>query len=159
MFNMWRKGEVAEGKAGSLVRIAEGQAVTYKITKKRNDMRLIDELPARYGTRWLYGQRRTEPDRQNGGKAQASRIYPRRGQPARGTARAVPAFTCQIGVRISSTSAPLTSETNRSSVRVFTARTDQTSEGSSANRPTDRYCSSAAECPGFLASISPTTAW
>lgn len=45
MFNMWRKGEVAEGKAGSLVRMAEGQAVTYKITKKRNDMRLIDELP------------------------------------------------------------------------------------------------------------------
>ena len=42
---MWRKGEVAEGKAGSLVRMAEGQAVTYKITKKRNDMRLIDELP------------------------------------------------------------------------------------------------------------------
>ena len=45
MFNMWRKGAVAEGKAGSLVRMAEGQAVTYKLTKKRSDMRPIDDLP------------------------------------------------------------------------------------------------------------------
>jgi hypothetical protein len=37
-FNMWRKGDVAEGKAGKLVRMAEGQAVTYKITKKLADM-------------------------------------------------------------------------------------------------------------------------
>ena len=42
---MWRKGEVAEGKAGKLVRMAEGQAVTYKITKKLDDMENIDELP------------------------------------------------------------------------------------------------------------------
>jgi hypothetical protein len=31
VFNKWSKGEVAEGKAGHLVRMAEGQAVTYKI--------------------------------------------------------------------------------------------------------------------------------
>lgn len=45
VFNMWRKGEVAEGNAGRLVRMAEGQAVTYKITKKRSDMMPIADLP------------------------------------------------------------------------------------------------------------------
>lgn len=45
VFNMWRKGDVAEGRAGSLVRMAEGQAVTYKITKKLSDMMPIDGLP------------------------------------------------------------------------------------------------------------------
>ena len=45
VFNMWRKGDVAEGRAGSLVRMAEGQAVTYKITKKLTDMMPIDDLP------------------------------------------------------------------------------------------------------------------
>lgn len=45
VFNMWRKGEVAEGKAGRLVRMAEGQAVTYKLTKKLVDMRGIETLP------------------------------------------------------------------------------------------------------------------
>jgi hypothetical protein len=45
VFNMWRKGEVAENRAGSLVRMAEGQAVTYKITKKLADMMPIDDLP------------------------------------------------------------------------------------------------------------------
>jgi hypothetical protein len=45
VFNMWRKGEVAEGLAGTLVRMAEGQAVTAKITKKLADMRPINELP------------------------------------------------------------------------------------------------------------------
>ena len=44
-FNMWRKGDVAEGKAGSLVRMAEGQAVTYKITKKLGDLLPIEGLP------------------------------------------------------------------------------------------------------------------
>ena len=44
-FNMWRKGDVAEGKAGSLVRMAEGQAVTYKITKKLDDMKPVEDLP------------------------------------------------------------------------------------------------------------------
>jgi len=45
VFNMWRKGEVAEGRAGNLVRMAEGQSVTYKITKRLADMMPIDVLP------------------------------------------------------------------------------------------------------------------
>lgn len=45
VFNMWRKGEVAEGNAGRLVRMAEGQAVTYKLTKKLSTMILIEDLP------------------------------------------------------------------------------------------------------------------
>ena len=45
VFRMWRKGAVAEGRAGRLVRMAEGQAVTYKLTKKLDDMRDIAELP------------------------------------------------------------------------------------------------------------------
>ena len=44
-FNMWRKGAVAEGDAGRLVRMAEGQAVTYKITKKLDDMLPIEMMP------------------------------------------------------------------------------------------------------------------
>lgn len=46
VFNMWRKEMVAEDRAGALVRMAEGQAVTWKITKKLEDMRFIDDLPA-----------------------------------------------------------------------------------------------------------------
>lgn len=45
VFNMWRKGEVAEEKAGRLVRMAEGQAVTSKVTKKLEEMRAINQLP------------------------------------------------------------------------------------------------------------------
>ena len=44
VFNMWRKGEVAEEKAGKLVRMAEGQAVTYKLTKRLDAMEPIDHL-------------------------------------------------------------------------------------------------------------------
>lgn len=44
-FNMWRKGAVAEGDAGNLVRMAEGQAVTYKITKKLDDLIPIERMP------------------------------------------------------------------------------------------------------------------
>ena len=44
-FNIWRKGDVAEGSAGHLVRMAEGQAVTYKITKKLTDLLSIEDLP------------------------------------------------------------------------------------------------------------------
>ena len=47
VFNMWRKGDVAEGRSGTLVRMAEGQAVTYKITKKLPDMDPIESLPVR----------------------------------------------------------------------------------------------------------------
>lgn len=46
VFNMWRKGEVAEGRAGTLVRMAEGQSVTYKLTKRLSEMMPIQELPA-----------------------------------------------------------------------------------------------------------------
>ncbi|MBC6408530.1 MAG: hypothetical protein GDA40_10700 [Rhodobacteraceae bacterium] len=45
VFNMWRKGEVAEGKAGTLVRMAEGQSITFKLTKKLDDMAEIESLP------------------------------------------------------------------------------------------------------------------
>ena len=45
VFNMWRKGAVAENRAGTLVRMAEGQAVTYKLTKKLADLMPIEELP------------------------------------------------------------------------------------------------------------------
>ena len=45
VFNMWRKGAVAENRAGTLVRMAEGQAVTYKLTKKPDDMVDVTELP------------------------------------------------------------------------------------------------------------------
>ncbi|MXZ99251.1 MAG: hypothetical protein F4017_02765 [Acidimicrobiaceae bacterium] len=44
-FNAWRKGEVAEERAGSLVRMAEGQSVTFKLTKRLADMRPIEALP------------------------------------------------------------------------------------------------------------------
>ena len=45
LFNGWRKGDVSEGAAGSLVRMAEGQSVTHKLTKRPQDMRKIEELP------------------------------------------------------------------------------------------------------------------
>ena len=47
VFNMWRRGELTEGVAGRLVRMAEGQAVTFKLTKKLADMHPIEELPDR----------------------------------------------------------------------------------------------------------------
>ena len=46
VFNMWRKGMVAENRAGTLVRMAEGQSETYKLTKKLDDMLAIADLPA-----------------------------------------------------------------------------------------------------------------
>ena len=45
VFGMWRKGAVAEGRAGALVRMAEGQAVTYKITKRVAELTKITRLP------------------------------------------------------------------------------------------------------------------
>ena len=47
VFEMWRKGAVAENRAGTLVRMAEGQAVTYKLTKRLEDMESIAQLPDR----------------------------------------------------------------------------------------------------------------
>ena len=45
-FGAWSKGEVAESKAGTLVRMAEGQSVTFKLTKRKTDMKPIESLPA-----------------------------------------------------------------------------------------------------------------
>ena len=45
LFNGWRKGELSEGAAGTLVRMAEGQSVTHKLTKRPQHMRKIEELP------------------------------------------------------------------------------------------------------------------
>ena len=45
VFNAWGKGYVSEGRAGSLVRMAEGQSVTFKLTKRPENMRQIEELP------------------------------------------------------------------------------------------------------------------
>lgn len=45
VFQMWRKGDVAEGKAGKLVKMAESQSVTFKLTKRLAVMRPIQELP------------------------------------------------------------------------------------------------------------------
>jgi len=44
VYSLWRKGEVAEGNAGRLVRMAEGQSVTHKLTKKLGDMDDLDSL-------------------------------------------------------------------------------------------------------------------
>jgi len=45
MFNAWTKGDLSEGKAGTLVRMAEGQSVTFKLTKRPAAMRKIEDLP------------------------------------------------------------------------------------------------------------------
>ena len=45
VFGVWSKSDVAEGVAGSLVRMAEGQSVTFKLTKKADDLDSIDRLP------------------------------------------------------------------------------------------------------------------
>ncbi len=44
VFQAWRKGVVSEGGAGTLVRMAEGQSTTHKLTKRLSDMRPIGEL-------------------------------------------------------------------------------------------------------------------
>ncbi len=44
-FNCWSKGDVAEGKAGMAVRMAEGQSVTFKLTKRPRDLHPIEKLP------------------------------------------------------------------------------------------------------------------
>ena len=45
VFNAWRKGALSEGAAGTLVRMAEGQSTTHKLTKKLGDMKEINDLP------------------------------------------------------------------------------------------------------------------
>ena len=49
--NVWRKGALAEGEAGRLVRMAEGQSITFKLTKRLADMRPIEDLPE-----WIRGE-------------------------------------------------------------------------------------------------------
>lgn len=49
LFGAWSKGAVAEGKAGRLVRMAEGQSTTFKLTKKKKALNPIEELP-----NWLH---------------------------------------------------------------------------------------------------------
>ena len=51
VFDAWRKGVVSEGSAGTLVRMAEGQSTTHKLTKKLTDMKAIHELPS-----WVRGE-------------------------------------------------------------------------------------------------------
>ena len=46
VFNAWRKGALSEGDAGTLVRMAEGQSTTHKLTKRLGDMKEIYDLPA-----------------------------------------------------------------------------------------------------------------
>ena len=41
----WRKGVVAEGQPGKLVRMAEGQSITFKLTLKSENLEPIDDLP------------------------------------------------------------------------------------------------------------------
>ncbi len=45
VFDAWRKGAVSEGAAGTLVRMAEGQSVTFKLTRRPAAMKKIEELP------------------------------------------------------------------------------------------------------------------
>ena len=51
VFLGWRKGVVSEGGAGALVRMAEGQSATHKITKRLAEMRPIEELPS-----WVFAE-------------------------------------------------------------------------------------------------------
>ena len=45
VFNAWRKGDLAEGNAGRLVRMAEGQSITFKLTKRLSEMNPVEDLP------------------------------------------------------------------------------------------------------------------
>ena len=56
VFNVWRKGDIAEGGAGKLVRMAEGQSITHKLTKPLASMLPIEELPP-----WAAQLARREP--------------------------------------------------------------------------------------------------
>ena len=49
LFDAWRKGEVAEGVAGNLVTMDAGSSATFKLTKKRQDLRPIEQLETRIG--------------------------------------------------------------------------------------------------------------
>ena len=55
LYNVWRKGVLAEGKAGRLVRMAEGQPITTKLTKKRDEM-----LPIAHIIEWAKQEAKEE---------------------------------------------------------------------------------------------------
>ncbi|KAF0231119.1 MAG: hypothetical protein FD175_988 [Beijerinckiaceae bacterium] len=44
LFGLWSKGEVAEGIAGTLVRMAEGQSITFKLTKNPVQLEPVQNL-------------------------------------------------------------------------------------------------------------------
>ena len=44
LFDAWRKGDIAEGKAGHLVTMDAGSSATFKLTKKRSVLHPIDEF-------------------------------------------------------------------------------------------------------------------
>ena len=44
LFDAWRKGDVSEGRAGHLVSMDKGSSATFKLTKKRVDMKDIGEF-------------------------------------------------------------------------------------------------------------------
>lgn len=46
VFGMWSKGDLAEDRAGTLVRMAAAQSVTFKLTKKLAEMSPIQEMPS-----------------------------------------------------------------------------------------------------------------
>lgn len=45
VFDAWRKEEVVSGQAGHLVPMSQDQRITFKLTKRREDMRPIETLP------------------------------------------------------------------------------------------------------------------
>lgn len=47
LFDAWRKGDVAEGTAGHLVTMDAGSSATFKLTKKRQDLRPIEDFQNR----------------------------------------------------------------------------------------------------------------
>ena len=47
MFDAWRKGDVAEGRAGRLVTMDRGSSATFKLTKKRSVLREVAEFRVR----------------------------------------------------------------------------------------------------------------
>lgn len=44
LFDAWRKGDVAEGKAGNLTTMDAGSSATFKLTKRRSVLRPISEF-------------------------------------------------------------------------------------------------------------------
>ena len=51
VFDAWRKEEVVSGQAGHLVPMSQDQRITFKLTKRREDMRPIETLPD-----WISGE-------------------------------------------------------------------------------------------------------